>query len=112
LILADSVKVFLACRREGTVAGRIGDRLNERFDKVFMDAEKTEPFVNFDDVLMQRASGCDARPAVNGDRWAGPKDVASRRRLDDPQRLGCHGVPVGAKAQQGARGTSRQGAHA
>lgn len=83
--MADSVKVFLSCRHEGTcfAARSTGDRLNERFDKVFKDAENTEPCMDFGDVRKQRANGCETRLAVIGDRWASPKDVAGRRRLDD-----------------------------
>ncbi|HEY5183121.1 MAG TPA: toll/interleukin-1 receptor domain-containing protein [Dermatophilaceae bacterium] len=85
--MANSVKVFRCCRRKDTdfATGRIGDRLNGRFDKVLMDAEDIEPCMNHDDVLKQRANGCDVLLAVIGDRWASTKVIAGRRRLDDPK---------------------------
>lgn len=108
--MADSVKVFRSFRRRDTdfATGRIGDRLNERFDKVFMDAEDVGPCMNSDDVLKQRANGCDVLQAVIGDRGASTKDIAGRRRLDDPKDWFAEEIKVALGARECPRYSSTE----
>jgi hypothetical protein len=66
------------------VAGRLGDRLSARFDRVFMDIDTIEPGVDFTEVIRQAVDECDVLLALIGDHWVSAVDERGRRRLDDP----------------------------
>jgi hypothetical protein len=65
--MAGSLRVFLCYRRADTryVAGRVADRLTERFGQVFMDIDTIDPGVDFTDVIRQALSECDVLPAFS-----------------------------------------------
>ncbi len=77
--------MFVSYRREDTrhVAGRLADRLVERF-QVFMDMDTIEPGSDFTDVIQEAVNGCDVFLPVIGTRWTSVADEHGRRRLDDP----------------------------
>jgi uncharacterized membrane protein YhaH (DUF805 family) len=81
-------RIFVSYRRDtnAAAAGRLYDRLLQHFgrEQLFMDVEGIEPGVDFVKVLNERLSECGALLAVIGPGWAGAKDRAGRRRLDDP----------------------------
>jgi hypothetical protein len=64
-------------------AGRLGDRLTERFGKVFMDID-TDPGVDFTAAIRRAVGECDIMLALIGDKWTGVVDRHGRRRLEDP----------------------------
>jgi hypothetical protein len=81
-----TTRVFVSYRREDTryAAGRLGDRLNERFDHVFMDIDDIDPGVDFTDAIRRAVGECDILLALIGDKWTSAVDEQGRRRLDDP----------------------------
>jgi hypothetical protein len=82
-----SVSVFISYRREDTrgVAGRISDRLKNRFgpDNVFFDVEDMEAARRWRDELAKRVGACDALVAVIGKGW-NPVGANDLHRLNDP----------------------------
>ncbi|MPV36543.1 TIR domain-containing protein [Georgenia subflava] len=78
--------VFLSYRREDTkhVAGRLGDRLTQRFDDVFMDIDTLEPGVDFAAAIRRAVGECDVLLALIGENWVDAVDDQGARRLDDP----------------------------
>ena len=93
--MADQVKVFLSYRRADTqhVAGRIADRIGERFE-LFMDIDTIPPGVDFTDYVRRAVSSCDVLLAFIGPQWATLTDATGRRRLDDPQDWVVEEIPV------------------
>lgn len=85
-MLADSISVFVSYRREDTrhVAGRLGDLLQERFDRVFMDIDNIEPGIDFTEVIRRAVSECDVLLAIIGTQWTSLLDEQGERRLDNP----------------------------
>ena len=83
--MSGPTRVFVSYRREDTrhVAGRLADRLVERF-QVFMDMDTIEPGSDFTDVIQEAVNGCDVFLPVIGTRWTSVADEQGRRRLDDP----------------------------
>lgn len=81
-----TTRVFVSYRREDTryAAGRLGDRLNERFGHVFMDIDDIDPGVDFTDAIRRAVGECDILLALIGDKWTSAVDEHGRRRLDDP----------------------------
>lgn len=81
--------VFISYRREESAghAGRIYDRLREKFgkDRVFMDVSAIEPGVDFLESIDRAVGSCTALLVVIGRRWLECTDAAGRRRLDDPR---------------------------
>jgi TIR domain len=77
--------VFVSYRREDTrhVAGRLADRLVERF-QVFMDMDTIEPGTDFTDVIRRAVNDCDVFLSIIGTQWTTADDENGRRRLDDP----------------------------
>ena len=63
-------RVFVSYRRQDTrhVAGRLADRLVERF-QVFMDMDTIEPGTDFTDVIRQAVEDCDVFLSVIGAQW-------------------------------------------
>jgi hypothetical protein len=87
----DSGGIFVSYRRQDTrhVAGRLFDRLAERFGRshVFMDVVSIEPGFDFAEVIDKAVSGCDVLLALIGQSWLGAVDEHGRRRLDNPDDL-------------------------
>jgi beta-lactam-binding protein with PASTA domain len=81
--------IFISYRREDTAghAGRIFDRLRERFgrDKVFMDVAGIEPGVDFVEAIDRAVSSCDVLLVIIGKKWLSCSDASGKRRLDDPK---------------------------
>jgi hypothetical protein len=82
--------IFVSYRRTDAPAhaGRIYDRLVERFgkDNVYRDLDSTVPGADFAEVIDQTIAGCDALVAVIGRDWLSATHRWSRRRqLDDSQ---------------------------
>ncbi|TAN84400.1 MAG: toll/interleukin-1 receptor domain-containing protein, partial [Gallionella sp.] len=81
--------IFISYRREDSAghAGRLFDRLRERFgkDRVFMDVAGIEPGVDFVEAIDRAVASCDALIVVIGRKWLTCTDAAGNRRLDDPE---------------------------
>ena len=79
--MAGTTRVFVSYRRQDArhVAGRLADRLVERF-QVFMDMDTIEPGTDFTDVIRQAVEDCDVFLSVIGAQWM---SVTDERRLDD-----------------------------
>ena len=82
------LRIFLNYRREDSSghAGRLYDDLAERFGvgEVFMDIDKIEPGLPFDDVIEHALDRCDVVLALIGRQWLTIADAGGRRRLEDP----------------------------
>ena len=80
--------IFVSYRREdaGHVAGRLADRLAERFgaSSVFIDVDSIEPGIDFAEAIQVAIARCDVLLALIGREWATMVDDRGRRRLDDP----------------------------
>ena len=80
--------IFISYRREESAghAGRIYDRLRERFgrDRAFMDVSAIEPGVDFVEAIDHAVSSCAVLLVVIGRKWQECTDATGRRRLDDP----------------------------
>lgn len=81
--------IFISYRREESAghAGRIYDRLRERFgrDRVFMDVSAIEPGVDFVEAIDRAVGSCAVLLVIIGRQWLSCTDAAGRRRLDDPR---------------------------
>ncbi len=81
--------IFISYRREESAghAGRIYDRLRERFGRgrVFMDVSAIEPGVDFVEAIDRAVGSCAVLLVIIGRRWLDCTDAAGRRRLDDPK---------------------------
>ena len=82
--MGESMRVFVSYRRQDArhVAGRLADRLVERF-QVFMDMDTIEPGTDFTDVIRQAVKDCDVflvgdRSAVDGGAGRGRSAPARR----------------------------------
>jgi DNA polymerase III delta prime subunit len=82
-------RVFINYRREdcAAVAGRLYDRLNQRFGatNVFRDIDAIDAGAQFAGVIAERIRMCDALIALIGKNWLDARDVEGRRRLDQPR---------------------------
>ncbi|GLI36804.1 PASTA domain-containing protein [Geobacter hydrogenophilus] len=80
--------IFISYRREESAghAGRIYDRLRERFgrDRVFMDVSAIEPGMDFVEAIDRAVGSCAVLLVIIGRRWVDCTDATGRRRLDDP----------------------------
>jgi TIR domain-containing protein len=79
-------KIFMCYRREDSAghAGRIYDRLNERFSgRVFMDVAGIGVGTRWAEVIEQTLASCEAALILIGRRWL-EQGPAGRRRIDDP----------------------------
>jgi hypothetical protein len=80
--------IFVSYRREeaGHVAGRLADRLAQRFgtSNVFIDVDSIEPGIDFADAIHDAIGRCDVLLALIGRQWATAVDETGRRRLDSP----------------------------
>jgi TIR domain len=79
------VSVFLSYRRADTpyAAGRLGDRLKERFE-LFMDID-IAPGLHFGQALTDAVSGCDVMLVLIGPSWLDALDEDGQRRLENPR---------------------------
>jgi hypothetical protein len=79
-----TTRVFVSYRRQDArhVAGRLADRLVERF-QVFMDMDTIEPGTDFTDVIRQAVEDCDIFLSVIGAQWLSVEDDQGQRRLED-----------------------------
>jgi len=86
-----SGRIFLSYRRDDTrlMAGRLFDRLAERFGKanVFMDVNSIEPGIDFGEAIERAVAGCDVLLALIGRTWLSSMDEHGQRRFDDPADL-------------------------
>ena len=82
-------QIFISYRRDdsGYAAGRLFDRLSQRFgrDRLFMDIDTIGLGVDFAHSIDEAIAGCDVVLAVIGRDWLTAADAQGRRRLDDPQ---------------------------
>jgi formylglycine-generating enzyme required for sulfatase activity len=83
-----SGQVFISYRREESrwSAGRLFDRLAQRFDRkqLFMDVDAIPIGEDFVETIKKRVGKCDVLIAVIGDRWLNSTDRQGRR-LDNPE---------------------------
>ena len=81
--------VFLSYRREETkhVAGRLADRIGERFtsSQIFVDVDSIPPGVDFTRATQEAIDRSGVLLALIGPRWTTIEDAEGRRRLDDPE---------------------------
>jgi beta-lactam-binding protein with PASTA domain len=79
--------IFISYRREESAghAGRIYDRLREKFgkDRVFMDVSAIEPGVDFAEAIDRAVGSCAVLLVVIGRKWLECTDGTGQRRLDD-----------------------------
>jgi hypothetical protein len=84
-------RVFISYRREEArhLAGRLGDRIADRFPNihVFMDVDTIAPGVDFVDAIGRAVSSSDILLAMIGPKWVNVTDGQGRRKLDDPRDL-------------------------
>jgi hypothetical protein len=97
--------VFVSYRRGETsgVAGRLADRLTDRFgaEQVFIDVDTIEPGADFVEAIDQAVDACAVLVAVIGPDWLTAADERGGRRLDDPDDLVR--LEVGAALARGVR---------
>ena len=88
--------IFVSYRRSetGHVAGRLADRLRERFgpSKVFIDVESIQPGVDFVRAIEEAVGRSDVVLALIGRQWLTISDEDGRRRLDDPHDYVVHEI--------------------
>jgi hypothetical protein len=80
-------KIFLCYRREdsGGYAGRVYDRLNQRFPgRVFMDVTGIDVGTRWAEVIEQTLMSCEVSVILIGRRWL-ERDSSDSRRIDDPE---------------------------
>lgn len=85
---AHTLRVFLNYRRDDSAghAGRLYDDLTERSQDydIFMDIDKLEPGVEFDQAIDRALDHCDVVLALIGRHWLTIADAEGQRRLDNP----------------------------
>jgi len=100
-------KIFVCYRREDSAghAGRVYDRLNQRFPgRVFMDVTGIGVGTRWAEVIEETLRSCEVAVILIGRRWL-ERDPAGARRIDDPEdslraeivtalRLGLKIVPL------------------
>lgn len=80
-------KIFLCYRREDSAghAGRIYDRLNQRFPgRIFMDVAGIGAGTRWAEVIEETLGSCEVVVILIGRRWLEP-GPAGTRRIDDPE---------------------------
>lgn len=80
-------KIFLCYRREDSAghAGRIYDRLNQRFPgRVFMDVAGISVGTRWAEVIEQTLGSCEVAVILIGRRWL-ERGSTGTRRIDDPE---------------------------
>ena len=83
--MSGKVSVFLSYRRADApyAAGRLADRLGERF-ALFMDID-IAPGLHFGHALTEAVSSCDVMLVLIGQSWLNAMGDDGRRRLEDPR---------------------------
>ena len=83
--MGPKVSVFLSYRRADTpyAAGRLGDRLGERFE-LFMDID-IAPGLHFGRALTDAVSNCDVMLVLIGPSWLDVLEDDGSRRLENPR---------------------------
>jgi TIR domain len=80
--------IFISYRREDSpgYAGRLRDRLNERFgsNTVFRDIDSIAPGIDFVDQIGKAVGSCDVLLAVIGNAWLTASNKDGQKRLYDP----------------------------
>jgi hypothetical protein len=109
--------VFVSYRRDDSkhAAGRLGERLDERFT-LFMDVDSIRPGTDFTAVVREAVEQADVLLALIGPTWLTAADETGARRLDNPEdwvvaEIGTaleHGTPVVPVLVDGARMPQRQ----
>lgn len=81
--------IFVSYRRDdGGFAGRLHDRLPKDVKgRIFRDVITIEPGAPFREAIQQALASCSALLVIIGPSWGDNRDVAGRRRLDDPDDL-------------------------
>jgi elongation factor Tu len=84
-------RIFISYRRDDSAgfAGRVYDRLNQRFPgQVFRDVDSMAPGIRYNNVLDQTMRSCDVGVVVIGQRWLERATDGTRRldRANDPVR--------------------------
>ena len=83
--------IFVSYRRaeSSDVAGRLGDRLIDRFgaEQVFFDVQAIQPGADFAEAIFLAVDACAVLVAVIGPGWLLAADEQGKRRLDDPDDL-------------------------
>jgi len=82
-------RIFISYRRDdsGGYAGRLYDRLRERFgeDQIFMDIDTLQPGLDFVEAINRAVGSCDVLVAVIGRQWSAISDSTGQRRLENPE---------------------------
>jgi len=79
-------KIFVCYRREDSAghAGRLYDRLNQRFPgRIFMDVAGIDVGTRWAEVIGQTLGACEVAVILIGRRWL-ERDPSGSRRIDDP----------------------------
>ena len=110
--MGDETSVFVSYRRDDSkhAAGRLGERLGERF-KLFMDIDSIRPGTDFTAVVRDAVDRADVVLAVIGKGWLSASSQTGARRLDEAHdwvslEVGTalkHGTPVIPVLVDGAR---------
>jgi len=84
--LAADTSVFVSYRRDDSkhAAGRLGERLHERF-RLFMDIDNIRPGTDFTAVVREAVDEADVVLAVIGTEWLAATGDIGARRIDDPE---------------------------
>jgi hypothetical protein len=89
MTVAEGGGIFVSYRRQetGPVAGRLSDRLVERFGKshVFIDVDAIQPGMDFAEEIFRAVAACAVLLAIIGPSWLTAADERGSRRLEDPQ---------------------------
>ena len=79
---------FISYRREDAAgyAGRLRESLERKLGaaRVFRDVDTLRPGQDFVQAIEARLADCAVMLAVIGREWAGARDLAGSRRLDEP----------------------------
>ena len=83
--MGDETSVFVSYRRDDSkhAAGRLGERLHERFH-LFMDIDNIRPGTDFTAVVRNAVDQADVVLAIIGTAWLASTKEPGTRRLDDP----------------------------
>jgi tetratricopeptide (TPR) repeat protein len=80
-----TMKIFVSYRRadSGHAAGRLGERLDERFT-LFMDVDRIRPGSDFTTAVREAVNQADVLVAVIGSQWLTLRAESGGRRIDQP----------------------------
>lgn len=85
---AGTARIFVSYRRSDSadIAGRIYDRLIDRFGKepIFKDVDSIPLGLDFKEYLDKKVGECDVLLAIIGDRWLDASNPLGKNRLEDP----------------------------